>query len=366
VKSLSQRLLCRTRPGFDPQSGFYYAGPQIEPVAGTKHLDALLRDFCWKKPADRTNYLGILLTGLLVSRFIGSKPAALFNGNQPELGKSVLAQILAILRDGQHVETASYNPNDEEFENRIGTIVRRGVTTIIIDNAKARGRNAKIDSACLERSITDPILSYRLLGFSQEIRSENSHLFCITANSPDVSRDLITRCVVINLHYEGDPTKRSFSMDDPEAYVQTHRLELLGELADQGNQSGQGGRIAVPFDRYVQSAARVDLRVVLVDLVDRVLDLFEAFVSLELGAYEFASLAVGCFWFDTRVAFCSPSGREPRYLVSVVVWSDRCGVAVWQGGLEFDSEGDLVSVHLRLVPPSWARSPRSADAQKRL
>lgn len=219
-------------PGFDPQSGFYYAGPQIRPVEGTKHLDALLRDFCWRKPADRTNYIGILLTGLLVSRFIGSKPAALFNGNQPELGKSVLAQILAILRDGHHVETASYNANDEEFEKRLGTIVRRGVTTIIIDNAKARGRNPKIDSACLERSITDPILSFRLLGFSQEIRAENSHLFCITANSPDVSRDLITRCVVINLHHEGDPTKRSFSMDDPEAYVQTHRLQLLGELVN--------------------------------------------------------------------------------------------------------------------------------------
>jgi hypothetical protein len=32
----------------------------------------------------------------------------------------------------------------------------------------------------------------------------------------------------------------------------------------------------------------------------------------------------------------------------VVVGSDRCGVAVWQGGLEFDSESNLVSVHLRL------------------
>ncbi len=72
-------------------------------------------------------------------------------------------------------------------------------------------------------------------------------------------------------------------------------------------------------------------------------------VSLELGADEFASLAVGCFWFDARVAFCSPPGGEPRYLVSVVVGSDRCGVAVWQGGLEFDSESDLVCVHLRLI-----------------
>ncbi len=217
-------------PGFDPQSGIYYAGPIIVPRDGTNHLDTLLRDFCWKMPADRTNYLGILLTSLLVSRFIGSKPAALFNGNQPELGKSVLAQVLAILRDGQPVETATYNSNDEEFEKRLGAIVRRGLTTIIIDNAKARGRNPRIDSACLERSITDPILSFRLLGFSQEIRAENSHLFCITANTPDVSRDLITRCVVINLYHEGDPRRRTFVMADPEGYAHQHRLELLGEL----------------------------------------------------------------------------------------------------------------------------------------
>ena len=164
-------------PGFDPQSGIYYAGPPVVPREGTKHLDSLIQDFCFKAPGDRTNYLGILLTALLVPRFIGSKPAALFNGNQPELGKSILAQIIAILRDGQAAETASYNPNDEEFEKRLGAIVRRGATTVIVDNAKAQSRNPRIDSACLERSITDPILSFRLLGQSASIRAENSHIF---------------------------------------------------------------------------------------------------------------------------------------------------------------------------------------------
>ncbi len=216
--------------GFDPGSGIYYAGPAIEVRRDTEHLDALLREFCFKKPTDRTNYLGILLTALLVPRFIGSKPAALFNGNQPELGKSILAQIIAILRDGQTAETASYNPNDEEFEKRLGAIVRRGDTTIIVDNAKSRGRNPRIESACLERSITDPILSFRLLGQSASIRAENSHIFCITANTPDVSRDLVTRSVVINLFYEGDPEKREFSIADPEGFAREHRLELLGEL----------------------------------------------------------------------------------------------------------------------------------------
>ena len=68
------------------------------------------------------------------------------------------------------------------------------------------------------------------MGYSQDIRAENSHIFCITANSPDVSRDLVTRSVVVNLHHEGNPERRSFSIADPEGYAQEHRLELLGEL----------------------------------------------------------------------------------------------------------------------------------------
>ncbi|GAA4440255.1 hypothetical protein [Bremerella cremea] len=219
-----------TTPGYDPTSEIYYAGPEVAPREDTHHLDLLLRDFCFKTHGDRTNYIGRLLTAILVPRFIGSKPAVLFNGNQPGLGKTVLGQIISILRDGQSVETASYNPNDEEFEKRLGSIVRRGATTIIIDNAKAKGRSPRIDSACLERSITDAVLSFRLLGQSQDIRAENAHIFCLTANSPDVSRDLVTRSVIVNLLHEGNPERRTFSIADPEGFAQEHRLELLGEL----------------------------------------------------------------------------------------------------------------------------------------
>jgi hypothetical protein len=187
---------------------------------------------CFRVPADRTNYVGMLLTALLVPRFIGSKPAVLFSGNQPGLGKSVLAQILAVVRDGHPVETVTYNPNDEEFEKRLGAAVRRGGTTVIIDNAKAkgRGRTPRIESACLERSITDPVLSFRMLGQSAEIRAENSHIFCLTANTPEVSRDLVTRSVLVALFHEGDPARRAFTIDDPEQYAVDHRAAILGEL----------------------------------------------------------------------------------------------------------------------------------------
>jgi hypothetical protein len=219
-------------PGYDPASGIYYAGPPVEARASTARLDALLRDFCFRTAADRTNFVGVLLTAILVPRFIGSKPAVLFSGNQPGLGKSMLAQIVATVRDGRPVETVTYNPNDEEFEKRLGAAVRRGSTTIIIDNAKAtsRGRTPRIESACLERSITDPVLSFRLLGQSSEIRAENSHIFCLTANTPDVSPDLVTRSVLVALFHEGDPARRQFAIEDPEQFAADHRVELLGEL----------------------------------------------------------------------------------------------------------------------------------------
>lgn len=230
------------KPGYDKTSGIYYAGPEIQPTAITGKLDALLDGFCFKTPGDRTNFIGMLVTAILIPHFIGSKPALLLCANQPELGKTILAQIISILRDGCAADTASYNPNDEEFEKRLGAVVRRGATTIIVDNAKSYGRNPRIDSACLERSITDAVLSFRLLGQSSTIRAENSHIFCITANSPEVSRDLVTRSVVVNLYYEGDPAHRKFSIDDPEGFALDNRTEILGELltmVEKWKQAGQ-------------------------------------------------------------------------------------------------------------------------------
>ncbi len=229
-------------PGYHAASQTYYAGEPVPCRDSTEHLDELLCDFCFTSPCDRTNYLAMLLTTITMPMFVGAKPAVLFSGNQPGLGKSILAQIIAILRDGHPTVTVSYNPNDEEFEKRLGAVVHRGNTTIVIDNAKSRGRNTRVESACLERSITDPILSFRLLGYSQEIRVENSHIFCITANTPELSRDLVTRSCVVNLEYEGNPERRRFAIADLEEYALQHRTELLGELIGMVERWKRSGR----------------------------------------------------------------------------------------------------------------------------
>jgi hypothetical protein len=216
-------------PGYDRDTGIYYIGPRVEPRPSTAILDAVLDGFCFETRADRANYLGMLITTLLISKFREAKPGVLFTANQASTGKSKLAQIVGVVRDGQPVRTASYTIDDSEMEKRLGSIVYSGATVIIIDNAKRYGRSPTIASAVLERSITDLVLSYRLLGHSRDIAVENSHIFAITANSPHVSRDLITRCVPVRLHYEGNPAKRRFAFD-PVHHTVEHRVEILGEL----------------------------------------------------------------------------------------------------------------------------------------
>jgi hypothetical protein len=102
-------------------------------------------------------------------------------------------------------------------------------------------------------------------------------------------------------------------------------------VADQGDQSCQGGCVSVPANRYVQTATRIYSAPASVDLVDRVLDLAYAFSPFEYRAYKLASFARGVLGSDTSVAFCFPSGWQPRYLVSAVVRSDRCVVGAWEG-----------------------------------
>jgi len=216
--------------GYNAASGLFYHGPLITPATGRPKLDELLEGFCFREPADRANYIGLLVDGLIRGFFPGGRPMGLLSANQRGLGKTELAQIVAALRDGGPARTASYLLNDEELEKRIASLVLAGATTIILDNAKADRRNCCISSAVLERSISDPILSFRRLGANSDIAMPNAHLFLITANSAHLSPDLIARSLPVSLYYEGDPRSRRYKLERPAEFALQYRLELLGEL----------------------------------------------------------------------------------------------------------------------------------------
>ncbi len=216
--------------GFNERDRIYFVGDPIEPSYRFEYLKQLMDDICFANDGSSDNFLGSLLSSLFPAHFIGDKPMTLLQGNQRGLGKTTVAQTSAIIRSGAFSKTISYNPNDEEFEKQLASLVREGATQIVIDNAKISNRAPEISSATLERSITDSILNFRLLGQNKLISVPNTHDFTLTANSPKLSPDLISRSLPVNLHYEGDSSELKFAILDPKAFALKNLRKIRAEL----------------------------------------------------------------------------------------------------------------------------------------
>lgn len=215
-----------SKPGYDRRTGIYTQCTLVDPICGTEHIDELLREFAFAEPADRTNFIGLMLTAFLTNYIPGLRPGSIIAASQQGLGKTALAQVLAVIREGGEVDAISYHRDDAEMEKQISAKIGR--TTFLIDNAKGCGA---ISSTIIERSITARHLSFRLLGTNKSISVENSHQFVITANTPKISNDLRQRSVLVSLDHKGAAEERQFQrMEEPKDYALRHLASIRGEL----------------------------------------------------------------------------------------------------------------------------------------
>jgi len=235
------RLYCRSplfdtkwrfigTPGFHGESGVYYDGPAVSPTDhGQPELLRALADFHWKAEPDLVNFVGVLLTALTMPHWGRGHPFLAINGNKPGVGKTTLARVLGVLVEGSDPNTVSYTADDAEFEKQLATRVEAGDRVIVIDNAKVqRG----IESAVLERCITDTRLTFRRLGSNTAItRPQNDVLFCLTMNLTNLGTDLRRRALPVNLVLEEDVRKTTYGLTDLVGFVEAKRLAIVAELA---------------------------------------------------------------------------------------------------------------------------------------
>ncbi len=192
------------------------------------HLRLLLKDFDWASVVDLINAIGTLLMGLLMNHFIeDGHPAVFVRGNQPAIGKSLLAKVIGMVFDGRRV-AAIKRSGDEEFDKLLCAMLKKRRRMVFLDNL----RN-KLDSERIEQVITSPKLMLRLLGTNEFGEWDNDVLFVLTSNNLVVLRDLVSRNMVIDLYTEGDPRKRQAERksSNPLRFAEVHRTDILGELA---------------------------------------------------------------------------------------------------------------------------------------
>jgi hypothetical protein len=231
-------------PGYHPEHRILIHGSAIEPDVTPlpdgdtatdrlpKTLQLVLSGFCFRGPADLTNFLGLMLTGLLANHFLTTQKAlALIDGNQPGVGKTLLMRSLGVVLDDVDPHLIHYSPDEEELQKRICATLRSARQSILlIDNAKQSSGTA-ISSPVIEANSMAADIALRILGVSENFVRPNDVIWGLTMNQTKVSPDLMSRGLPIRLSYEGPPEARVFTGPEPITFCRQHRLDILAELA---------------------------------------------------------------------------------------------------------------------------------------
>lgn len=231
----AQRILVRGEEfePAEPQQLGPWAGPprSIQDVLGRlpPRLRQCVEGFHWGSPTDLINYIGAALMVPLMPMLVDDgHPGIMFWGNQPGVGKSVAAQLLAILKDNALASPTAIDGGAREVENQIASELNDGRTVVFIDNHKG-----KLDVPVIEANMTAKEVAIRGFKVQRKIRRPNDLLWLFTTNGGDPSDDMLSRCVHIGLRYEGDPDSHQYHMSESEllGYAREHRSEILAELA---------------------------------------------------------------------------------------------------------------------------------------
>jgi hypothetical protein len=207
------------RPGYDPATGLYLASkvdlppvpdqPTPDQVHTARHflLRRFLRDFPWSGPADRANYIALLVTPILRHFTRSLTPFALIDATMPASGKSILTGGPGMLY-GQRVIPWAYA--EEELRKSITAVLGQQVGVVVWDNL---AEGTVIDSPTLALLVTAGVWSDRQLGASRTIATVNDRLWMATGNNLQVGGDMASRTVRVHL----DP-----NMPRPEQRDQSH------------------------------------------------------------------------------------------------------------------------------------------------
>ncbi len=191
--------------GYDPATGFYLAGrvhldpipdrpgPDLVRQARTFLLKRFLADFPWRTPADRANYLALLVTPILRPFTRALSPFAVVDATMPGSGKTILTCCVGLLV-GQRVLT--WTDSEEELRKSITTVLGDAAGVVVFDNLC---EGSVIDSAVLARLVTERTWTDRRLGSNTAANFANDRLWLATGNNLRTGGDMASRSVWVRL-----------------------------------------------------------------------------------------------------------------------------------------------------------------------
>ena len=134
----------------------------------------------------------------------GARPMFCWLGNQPGLGKSLLAR-MAVCPVFGPAAIQAFPAKEEELGKLLTAKAAEGAPYLFFDNVRGR-----LSSCELESFITSPIRTGRELGRSGTITAVNQASVFVTGNGLSLSPDLVRRSCVVDLFLPGEAAERKF------------------------------------------------------------------------------------------------------------------------------------------------------------
>jgi hypothetical protein len=226
--------------GYDPETRLYYrplpgfACPEIpaEPTQGQvraalEKVNEAVGEFPYADKASAANALALIITSLIRQAIDGPTPLGLIDAPQAGTGKSLIAEVVAIVGTGRAGEMLGASRDDEEWRKAITAKLVGGSTLVIVDNVEGR-----LYAPSLARALTSRTWTDRVLGRSEVATVKQRATWAATGNNISLGGDLARRCYWIRLDAkQSRPWQREgFRHPDLTAWAREKRGELVAAV----------------------------------------------------------------------------------------------------------------------------------------
>lgn len=199
--------------------------PSIDDAkAAAKKLLALVDDFPFATPADRSAWLSLLLTMIARSAIRGPVPISGVTANSPGSGKTMAVDLAEIIVRGRTMPRISAPSVDDEMRKLLTSLVVENAPAAMFDNIRG-----SFGGPAIEAATTGEIWRDRELKSSRTIELPVRTVFVATGNNLRFKDDTTRRVVLIRLRtdLESPEERTDFRIPNLQEHVTRHRAEYV-------------------------------------------------------------------------------------------------------------------------------------------
>ena len=214
----SQLILDAQRTAFP---GVADAPSEADARSALDELVDTIKDFPFEDGPSRSVALSAMLA-VVCRKTLRTVPLHGFSATERATGKSLLADVVAMLATGRPAVAMSVPEREEELEKRLLSVLMASDAVVLFDNVEQ-----PLASDALCTILTQEAWQSRLLGANKQVRVPTNALFLATGNNLELRGDLSTRAIVARMDAGmEDPGQREFDRD-LKVWVPDNRARLI-------------------------------------------------------------------------------------------------------------------------------------------